>query len=68
MIPNADKDENNFKRYSPGFLRKKYDELGYFGLVKFLKANGGSYMLSRRSGKKGKVTEARTVSGKTKFQ
>jgi hypothetical protein len=66
-VPDDVKDENNFKQYSPGFLRKKYDELGYFGLVKFLKANGGSYMLGR-SGRKGKVTEARKVSGKTKFQ
>lgn len=68
QVPDADKDANNFKQYAPGVLRRKYDELGYGGLVKWLKANGGSYMLSVRRRNSGKVTEAREVSGKTKFQ
>jgi len=67
-VPDADKDANNFKQYAPGVLRRKYDELGYFGLVKWLKNNGGSYMLGRSKRRKGSVTEAKTVSGKTKFQ
>jgi len=67
-VPDADKEANNFKQYAPGVLRRKYDELGYFGLVKWLKNNGGSYMLSRSRRKKGSVTESKTVSGKTKFQ
>ena len=67
-VPDADKDANNFKQYAPGVLRRKYDELGYGGLVKWLKANGGSYMLSVRRRNSGNSTEAREVSYKSKFR
>lgn len=61
----AEFEAQGYKQYAAGVLRRKYDELGYYGMIKFLKANGGSYMLSRS---KGKSKGNRTTSGKTNWK
>ena len=58
--------KKGYKKWAPGVLRRKYDELGYGGLVKWLKANGGSYMLGR-SGTSGKNRGTKTVTTRTNW-
>ena len=61
----AEFEAQGYKKYAAGVLRRKYDELGYYGMIKWLKANGGSYMLSRS---KGKSKGSKTTSGKTNWK
>lgn len=55
--------KRGYKKYSGKELRSLFDQYGYKGLIKYLKNNGGRYMISRGGG-----STSTTTSGYTSYQ